>query len=287
MSKKKILLISSLGAIALIIVLAMMSMATLPWPEGPLYDFEETAAASDLPADKKAAMEAISGRYAHFDIVSYEDLTTRSPMRTFIVSYGFTDFFVEGGRLFQTDRFVHAEQILNQKNTTSMLDDKSVIAIPERTTEVELRYVDGAWTIYRPATPVLLGIDGDSDRPLSRDPEDPNLRDPDEDGNPGVTVYLDISGFLKGEIYITRREIFENHLTVFSEDLILGHVEDSSEQFVVGASLGFLNRPSNNRQHPEPGMNPLILKRVDKDMDTWEELKKIRDEIFPPSPAFY
>lgn len=286
MSKKKIVILFALMAIVIVFVLAGISMGTLPWPEGPLYPDEMTIS-PDLPTDRKDIMEMISGHYAHYDIVSYEDLTTSSPMRTFIVSYGFTDFFIENDRLYQTDRFVHAEQILNQKKTKSMLSDKAVRAIPERTTEVDLRYEGSSWTIYRPATPVLLGIDGDSDQPLPRDPQDPKFTDPDEDGHPGVTVHLDISGFLQGEIYITRREIFKNHLTVYSGDLIRGYVEDLSEQFVIGASRGFLNRPSNNKQHPSSGMNPLMLKRVDREIDTWEELKKIRDELFPPSPSFY
>jgi hypothetical protein len=280
------------GIIILILVIVAsvgygVASSTLPWPEGPLYSIDDADPSADLPEDRAEMMEIIAGHYAHYDVVSYEDLTTRSPMRTFIVSYGFTEFYVEDGQLYQADRFVHAEQILNQKNTISRFAGDSVQAIARRSTPVDLEFRDGAWRIYRPETPTLLGISGDPLQPLSRDRDDPALLDPDGDGNPGVTVSLNIAGFLDAEIYITRREIFRNHLTVYSPDLIQGHVEDISEQFVVGASHGFLDRPSNNQQHPDPGMNPLILRRVDPAIDSWEELRELREDLFPATPAFY
>lgn len=287
MKKSRLLLIVIPAVLLALFLLVLKAADTLPWPESPLYTAPSPQEFQALPVDRTAVMKLISGHYAHYDIVSYEDVTTRVPMRTFIVSYGFTDFFVSNGKLYQSDRFVRAEQILNQKNTTSYFSEKAAGAITPRITEVELTYSNQGWTIYRPATPVLLGINGNPELPLSKDPKDTNLTDPDEDGFPGVTVVLDIGGFLKGSIYITRREIFMDHIRVYSPDLMWGHVEDHSEQFVIGASLWFLNRTSHNRQHPDPGMNPLILKRVAPEIDTWEELKAIRDELFPPVPAFH
>ena len=55
---------------------------------------------------------------------------------------------------------------------------------------------------------IMLGIEGDPSKPLSEDPNDPLLIDPDNDGNPGVTVDINIGNVIKGEIYITRREIY-------------------------------------------------------------------------------
>jgi hypothetical protein len=161
-----------------------VASSTLPWPEGPLYSIDDADPSADLPEDRAEMMEIIAGHYAHYDVVSYEDLTTRSPMRTFIVSYGFTEFYVEDGQLYQADRFVHAEQILNQKNTTSRFAGDSVQAIARRSTPVDMEFRDGAWRIYRPETPTLLGISGDPLQPLSRDRDDPALLDPDGDGNP-------------------------------------------------------------------------------------------------------
>ena len=150
-----------------------------------------------------------------------------------------------------------------------------------------MSWQDGRWCIYRPATPSLLGISGDPLQPLSTDPEDPNLTDPDEDGNPGVTVKLSVGKFFSGEIYITRREIFINYLTLNSDGTLTGHVEDRSEQFVVGASKKILNQPSHSVQHPDMGLSPLILVPIDEEIDSLEELMDLRDELFPEEPGFY
>lgn len=259
----------------------------LDWPESPLYDFDKGEANTMYPADLESAQAAIVGHYAHYDVVAYEDTTTRTTMRTLIISYGFTDFFLEDGRLMQADRFVRAEQKLSKKNAQSVFSDEAVQAIKPRVQEVELSLKDGIWHIYRPATPSLLGITGDPSKPLSTDPNDPNLTDPDQDGHPGVTVQLSVGKFFKGEIYLTRREIFTNYVRLNYNGTISGYVIDESEQFVVGASKKILNQPSNSIQHTDKGLSPLLLVPVDPEIDTLEELMQIRDEIFPPEPEFY
>ncbi|MCK7531840.1 MAG: hypothetical protein MZV63_12865 [Marinilabiliales bacterium] len=232
-------------------------------------------------------MKEIAGHYAHYDVVAYEDTTTRTTMRTFIISYGFTDFYLEEGRLMQSDRFVHAEQKLSRKNAKSVFKDEAVQAIKPRVQEVELFQKDGTWHIYRPESPSLLGIEGDPMKPLSTDPDDPNLTDPDKDGHPGVTVQISVGKFFSGEIYLTRREIFSNYLTLNNNGTLSGYVIDRSEQFVVGASKKILNQESNTIQHPDTGLSPVLLVKVDPDIDTLEELMKIRDDIFPEEPEFY
>ena len=256
----------------------------LDWPESPLYVFEPE---TNQPTDRESALEQIIGHYAHYDVVAYEDTTTRTTMRTFIVSYGFTDYYLENGKLMQSDRFVHAEQKLSRKNAESVFSDESVQAIKPRVQEVELFQKDGTWHIFRPESPSLLGIEGDPMKPLSTDPDDPNLTDPDNDGHPGVTVQISVGRFFRGEIYITRREIFSNYLTLNNNGTLSGYVTDRSEQFVVGASKKILAQESNNFQHPDKGLSPILLVKVDPEIDTLEELMKIRDDIFPAEPEFY
>ena len=258
----------------------------LEWPESPLYVFEHGETDTTQPADLESAWEKIVGHYAHYDVVAYEDTTTRTTMRTFIISYGFTDFYLKEGRLMQSDRFVHAEQKLSRKNARSVFRDEAVQAIKPRVQEVELSQKDGAWHIYRPESPSLLGIEGDPMKPLSTDPLDPNLTDPDKDGYPGVTVQISVGRFFKGEIYLTRREIFSNYLTLNNSGILSGYVIDRSEQFVVGASKKILNQKSNQVQHTDKGLSPVLLVKVDPDIDTLEELRHIRDNIFPKEPEF-
>jgi hypothetical protein len=269
-----------------IIFLALSSCSkVMEWPESPLYTFETVSELTQY-ADLESAKQAIVGHYAHYDVVAYEDTTTKTTMRTFIVSYGFTDFFLEDGKLMQSDRFVHSEQILSNKNASSVFSDAAVQAIKPRVQEVDLTLKDGRWHIYRPATPTLLGISGDPLQPLSTDPNDPNLTDPDNDGHPGVTVKISVGKYFNGEIYITRREIFNNYLTLNNNGTITGYNVDKSEQFVVGASMKILAQPSNSIQHPDMGLSPVLLVPISKDIDTPEELMALSNELFPEEPKF-
>jgi hypothetical protein len=272
--------------LALISVFAASCSRPLEWPESPLYNFDKGAPHTTYPDSRENAMSQIVGHYAHFDVVAYEDTTTRTTMRTFIISYGFTDFYIEDGKLMQSDRFVHAEQKLSRVNAMSVLRDEAVQAIKPRVTEVDLSLKDGIWNIFRPESPSLLGIDGDPTKPLSTNPNDPNLTDPDNDGHPGITVKISVGKFFSGEIYLIRREIFRNYMELNPNGTITGHVVDNSEQFVVGASKKILNQKSNNIQHPDKGLNPVLLVKVDPEIDTYEELLKIRDKIFPKEPEF-
>jgi hypothetical protein len=258
----------------------------LEWPESPLYVFEKSISDTSLLSDREKVLNEITGHYAHYDVVAYEDTTTRTTMRTFIISYGFTDFYLEDGRLMESDRFVHAEQKLSRKNAKSVFGDAAVQAIKPRTQEVELYRKDGIWHLYRPASPSLLGIEGDPSKPLSNNPNDPGLTDPDNDGHPGVTVTISVGKFFKGDIYLIRREIFINHLTFNNNGTLSGYVIDKSEQFVVGASKKILNQKSNQVQHPDKGLNPVLLVKIDPAIDTPEELMEIRAKIFPEEPEF-
>jgi hypothetical protein len=273
------------GLLAFYIILHSCSTPS-EWPESPLYVFEKSFVDTSLLSDRGKVLNEIIGHYAHYDVVAYEDTTTRTTMRNFIISYGFTDLYLEDGRLMQSDRFVHAEQKLSRKNAKSVFSDAAVQAIKPRVQEVELYGKDGIWHLYRPESPSLLGIEGDPSKPLSNDPNDPRLTDPDKDGHPGVTVRISVGKNFRGDIYLIRREIFINHLTFNNNGTLSGYVIDKSEQFVVGASKKILNQKSNQVQHPDKGLNPVLLVKIDPGIDTPEELMEIRAKIFPEEPEF-
>lgn len=271
-----------------IIVIFGACAGPIPWPDSPLYDFSKYESEQSPVLDLDSIKKQLVGHYAHYDVVAYEDSTTKTPMLTFVISYGFTDFHIDSvGDLIQSDRFVRASHKINQKRIKSDISDAAVQAIKPRRQKVELSLRDNKWHMFRPPTPSLLGITGDPSLPLSQDRNDPNLTDPDGDGKPGVTVNINIGGIIKGEIYITRREIFTNYLTLNNDGTLTGFVKDDSEQFVVGASKKIFNQPSNNFQHPSRGMNPVLLVPISDEIDTLEELMVIRDEIFPKEPEFF
>jgi len=139
-------------AVAFVIALDACS-APLPWPRSPLHEFPAGDPSWKGPTSVQEAMEAIAGRYAHYDVVAYEDTSTRTPMRTFTVSYGFTEFRLEGGRLYQVDSFCHAEQKLNQKTVKVQFSDEATRAIAPRVQEVQVRFENGRWVVVRPPHP--------------------------------------------------------------------------------------------------------------------------------------
>jgi len=256
-----------------------------PWPESPLYETPVNDPNWDAPASKEEAMEAMAGHYAHYDVVAYDGETPNGPLSTFIISYGFTDLVIENGELVQYDRFCHAEHKANQ-NMVTTFPDEATQAIMPRSAIVEVYEEDGAWKIWRPATPTLIGIDGNPDVPLSMDPNDPLINDDDNDGKPGVTVFVRLFGLIEGEIYLARREIFQNEVTLYSDGSFQGTVVDDSEQLVIGASLCILNTPNDPDQWDDPGLNPIILVPIPDDIDTCEELMANRDSLFPAEPEF-
>jgi hypothetical protein len=274
-----------MGFLVLLFILNSCSKP-LDWPESPLYVIVQGKPNPDQPADLESALKEIVGHYAHYDVVAYEDTTTRTTMRTFIISYGFTDFYLVNGKLMQSDRFVHAEQKLSRKNARSELSDAAVQAIKPRVQEVELFSKNGSWHIYRPASPSLLGIEGDPLKPLSDDPHDPYLTDPDKDGHPGITVHISVGRFFSGDIYLIRREIYSDYLTLDSNGTLSGYVSDRSEQFVIGASKRILKQKSHNIQHPDKGLSPVLLVKIDPEINTSGDLMRIRDSIFPKEPEF-
>jgi len=256
-----------------------------PWPESPLYDLPGNDPNWEAPESKEEAMEVMMGHYAHYDVVAYDGQTPNGPLSTFIISYGFTELVIENGELVEYDSFCHAEQKTNQDLVTTF-PDEATQAIQPRSAIVRVYEQNGAWKILRPATPTLIGIDGNPDVPLSMDPNDPLINDDDNDGNPGVTVFVRLYGLIDGEIYIARREIFQNDMTLYSDGSLRGVVIDESEQWVVGASLGILNTPSNPDQWDDPGLNPIILIPIPDDIDTCEELMANRGSLFPDEPEF-
>ncbi len=257
----------------------------LPWPNSPLYETPANDPNWVAPASKEEAMAAMEGHYAHYDIVAYEGETANGPLATFIVSYGFTDLVIEDGKLVAYDRFCSAKYIANQPFETNF-SDAATQAIKPPGAIVDVYQENGAWKLWRPATPTLNGIRGDPNQPLSMDRNDPLISDDDNDGKPGVTVAVKLFGFIEGEIYIARREIFANDMTLYSDGSLRGNVIDDSEQLVIGASLAFLDTPNNPPQRRDPGLNPIILIRVPDDIDTCEELMAMRDSLFPPEPRF-
>lgn len=282
----KVITVLPIGGAAVLLALSLAGCSLpKPWPPSPLYALPPEDPTWVAPASREEAMAAMAGHYAHYDVVAYEGETPNGPLSTFIISYGFTDLVIEDGELVEYDVFCHAEHKANQ-NLVTRFPDAATQAIQPRSAIVDVYQEDGQWKLRRPATPTLIGIDGDPDVPLSMDPKDPLINDDDNDGKPGVTVFVTLFGLIEGEIYIARREIFQTDMTLYADGSLRGTVTDDSEQLVVGASLAILNVPNNPDQRADPGLNPIILVPIAEEIDTCEALMALRDSLFPPEPEF-
>jgi hypothetical protein len=104
----------------------------------------------------------IVGRWAHYDVVAYED----GLLKTLIISYGFNTFTVVDGQIIESTEFCFSEQRTDQPIETS-LSDAATQATKPPSTPIEIDTVDGMLRIRRAPTPTPVGIVLD-DPPTSR-----------------------------------------------------------------------------------------------------------------------
>jgi hypothetical protein len=244
---------------------------------------ESSAAATTAPQAESTlpeGAEELAGRWAHFDVVSYED----DVMRTLIISTGFADLEIRDGELWNVQRFCHADTVSDQDIEVS-ISDAATSAIVPVDTPVEVTEEDGRLRVVRPATPTGIGIDLEdpANDVLPTDPDDPRITDDDGDGNPGVTSRIILTEEIQGELYLARREIFAYDVTQESPDRMVGSITDSSEQLILGASNDIFLTPAQWEQIDDPERNPVIWQRVDDDWDC-ERLAAERADLFPPNP---
>lgn len=267
--------ISSLMVLTRGIFLPLLLTATLGVPCA-------SASESDETLSREAFMEEVVGRYAHYDIVAYVAALPMRTMRSLVITYGFTDFHLEGETLVESETFCHASYKANLPITTEVSDAFTRAIVP-RSTPVELYPSDSGWTIWRPETPTPLGVDLTDGEPLPTDPALAKPKDDDQDGKPGVTVHMKLFGLIPAEMYIARRERFAYELKRQKDGPLTGVVHDQSEQLVLGASHRWLKRQTLTRQDPDLSQSPILLVPVGQDYDC-DRLMAERDSLFPPEP---
>lgn len=266
-------------------VRAAVALATLPLLalaacSGDDSEAAETTTTTAPTAESTVDLDALAGRYAHYDVVAYED----DEMKTLIISYGFTDYEPVDGELITTDSFCFSEHRSDQPISVEMSDEATSAIVPE-SVAVTVTETDDVVRISRPFTPTGIGVrlEDPANDPLPTDPDDPRIADDDNDGKPGVTARIVVTPEITGEIYLARREIFAYEVERQDDGSFTGHVIDESEQLVVGASDPMFITDAQWVQHPDPALSPIILIPVD---DSWdcERLKTERPTLFPPTP---
>ena len=245
--------------------------------------FSSKIFAQDL--SREEFMESAVGRYAHYDIVAYNQKVANKNMRTLIVTYGFTDLKIENDQLIATESFCHAEQLSSEPFITTIPDAMTTNIVP-KSTPVDIEKQNGKWGFFRPETPTPIGakLDDWVNEPFPQDADDPRLSDDDEDGKPGVTIKIRAYWLFPVEIYIARREIFAYHVLQSENGNLIGSVRDRSEQLIIGSSPEFLKIPNAPFiQDKDPKKSPIILIPVSENYDC-VRLMKERNKLFPKNP---
>lgn len=225
--------------------------------------------------------DAIVGKYAHYDVVSYVgELFGPVKLKSRIISFGITEFYVEDGKLMTKDRFCFSDYKANFPFKSKTKDEFTRAIIPKEV-EMEVMETNGELLIHRPETPTLLGVDlPHYTANFPSDPTDPRFVDSDGDGKPGVTVNLTMGRFLNEELYIARKEIFSYDLKMWSNGIMAGVVRDRSQQYIIGATKQSLVKPQNPIQNMDLSKSPIYLIPMKQDLDC-DQLKAQRHKYFP------
>lgn len=120
--------------------------------------------------------------------------------------------------------------------------------------------------------------------PLPQEPEDPSQWDQDGDGEPGVTIYLDVvDSDIRWTTYVAQRVVFSLEGAPTSADEVSGVVRvRSAEQVLLDASPAWLNatRPE-VRPSPDASLSYFRAVRVDGELSCADLARKgIRDQLF-------
>jgi hypothetical protein len=144
-----------------------------------------------------------------------------------------------------------------------------------------LESVGSEWRLFQPRYTIVRGVrlqDPEKD-PLPTDPNDPRIFDQDKDDKPGMTIHVNVLGFIEGEIYIIQRDWNSLRSTVFTPTIIDGLIEWGSEQVVLGASNPLLASQSENIPDPKPENSYFRTTRISANTDCAQILKE-RDKLF-------
>ena len=116
---------------------------------------------------------------------------------------------------------------------------------------------------------------------MPEDTEDQRIYDHDQDGNPGVTVNVDLGAIGGGEIYVAQRTHTYLQGWIVSPTRIEGNSDFYDEQFLIGASSWFLEVEQESEPDPDPLHNWFIIQHISPDW-TCEDVVREKTDIFKP-----
>jgi hypothetical protein len=142
----------------------------------------------------------------------------------------------------------------------------------------------GKLQVSREWVGVPLGVH--LDKPLTEelpsDPSDPRIFDAEGDGNPGISVDIQLLwGLIATEqIYAIRIERGAWEAEVDAQGIFKGFVQDDSKQQVIGASDEMFARNMASRHHPDRNKSTLLLLPLEGDDWNCDKFIAQRAQIF-------
>ncbi|MCS7198575.1 MAG: hypothetical protein NZ930_07885 [Candidatus Bipolaricaulota bacterium] len=149
------------------------------------------------------------------------------------------------------------------------------------TKPARLESTGGGWQLFQPRYTIVRGarLQNPDKDPLPTDPNDPRVFDQDRDGKPGVTIRVNVLGFIEGEIYIVQRDWNSLRSTIINPMIIDGLMEWGSEQVVLGASNPLLAGQAESSPDPKKENSYFRTTRIEPNT-TCEQILKNRDKLF-------
>jgi hypothetical protein len=242
-------LLSSLGVMAMASAIVTPPSAIGGLPSQVTDSVRPAAAdrdASAADADRDApsiAHPLVPGRYASRQafstIIKTPPLGRRQTGVT--VSFALHDVTVAGDELIASTRFCAVDPI-PFGGVKSTMPDAFVAAMPMPLAAVTVEGPEGGpWMVSFEEWTMVIGVELDDPAdPLPTEEDDPRVTDPDQDGEPGVTVYL--SGMIRGRTYVVQRIVRSMSGVLMPDGSMDGTLEGRAEQETLGASNPLLSK---------------------------------------------
>ena len=133
---------------------------------------------------------------------------------------------------------------------TSMLQTEGNVVRFDQPTYIEVR---GA-VLENPQTDAL---------PI--DAEDSRVVDQDQDGFPGMTIQVNLLGFISAQIYVVQRVQYALSGTVISPTRIEGSIDWIDEQIVLAATNSMLLADTTGGPDPDPSKHRFLMLKAETD----------------------
>lgn len=221
----------------------------------------------DDPGLTERIAPLVQGHYAVLsDVVTDQDLPFFGRKQITSRTLGLGEIQREGAGFVFVETSCRVETS-GVEEVRTVIPDAVPRSLPAQRSQLVFTERDDVLSWERPESLFVVGAelaDPQRDR-LPTESTDDRLRDPDRDGNPGVTVRIE--GVAQGDIYVVERRRVAYRGTMLGAGQLQGLVLDRSERSVVGASVEILRAPIPTMPHEEGRANHIRLQRIDGPRD--------------------